>query len=434
MPELSFEDILLCDASRIDPSLSTGLWWCQSAEDVLAVGYNAVSLSMTGRWEDVQYCAEWLSTFPYIFVASPDRELLEKVKTHVRCVPILSPRDGAFGGYPSVLALRTACGPAKVEELLYGARVEPRQGLLNLADVRPRDDRNTPRTLTGFGPLDRATGGFRDGELSVWTGKRGEGKSTFLGQVLLESIDQGHKVCAYSGELPSAQFKSWVQVQAAGPDFLQDWRDPETGETLWTAQPGAARFIDAWWDGKFYLIDIGSKDAHDENYILDSFEYAHRALGCDVFLVDNIMTARLTGDRDYYRSQSLFAARLTQFAKGSASHVHLVAHPRKTDGRAITDGDEVSGTGDIVNLADLAFSISRLSDEDAEKNGFSSSVRILKNRGRGVQKIVGMNFDPASRRFYPVNGNPGKRYGWAYLGKQTTLEELGAEPVPFEEN
>lgn len=47
------------------------------------------------------------------------------------------------------------------------------------------------KVLYGIPNLDRATGGAVMGELSVWTGKRGEGKSTLLDQFLLEAIDQG---------------------------------------------------------------------------------------------------------------------------------------------------------------------------------------------------------------------------------------------------
>ena len=91
MGRLCFNDVLLCEPRMIDPSMSTGLWWCQSPEDVQAVGVNAVCLSVTRRWEDVKNCGDWLSQFPFVFVASPDRELVEQVRRHVRGLPVLSP-------------------------------------------------------------------------------------------------------------------------------------------------------------------------------------------------------------------------------------------------------------------------------------------------------------------------------------------------------
>ena len=435
MGRLCFNDVLLCEPRMIDPSMSTGLWWCQSPEDVQAVGVNAVCLSVTGRWEDVKNCGDWLSQFPFVFVASPDRELVEQVRRHVRGLPVLSPREGAFGGYPSITAFLEAHLPSEINGLLYGAVMEPSYGLLELARVSVLDEREVPRTLSGLPVLDKLTGGFRSGELSVWTGKRGEGKSTLLSQILLEAIDQGHKGCAYSGELPAGQFKAWALVQAVGPGHLDLFQDPEVGEQISCAQPMAARRVDEWWAGRYYLNDIRDGSAHDEDRILDEFTYANRVLGCDVFLVDNIMTTRLSGDRDFYRAQSMFTQRLTRFAKAQGVHVHLVAHPRKTQqGKPVTDGDDISGSGDIANLADNVFSVRRLSDEEAENEGCSSLVYVMKVRNRGKRGKVGLEFDSDSCRFYPPGKGPSKAYGWERMGEQTTLVDLGDAPVPFEES
>ena len=92
------------------------------------------------------------------------------------------------------------------------------QGVLDLAEVKLDQSLDARRVLSGFRALDAGIGGFSAGELSVWTGKRGAGKSTLLSQLLLEAVNQGHRVCAYSGELPARQFKLVMLQQAAGPD------------------------------------------------------------------------------------------------------------------------------------------------------------------------------------------------------------------------
>lgn len=435
MANLSFEDVLLCDPNLIDPTLSTGLWWCQSAEDAMAVGLNAVCMSVSGRWEDVRFCGEWLRQFPYIFVASPNRSLVENVRQHVPSMPVLFPRDGAFGAYASVRALKEACGPAAVQRLMFGAQEEPVAGLLDLAEVRTVDDADIPRTLSGLPNLDRLTGGFRAGEMSLWTGRRGEGKSTLLSQILLEAIDQGHKVCAYSGELRAQMFKSWTMIQAAGPKALQSKRDKETGRSFYQATDVATSMINDWWRRKFFLCDIGAASAHDEDRILDLFEYAYRVYGCDVFLIDNVMTARLNGDRDYYRAQSLFGQRLARFVKTHEAHIHLVAHPKKTDGRAVDDSDSVSGTGDLPNLADNVFSVARIKENDADYGNAEAAILILKNRFVGKMERLGFHFHAVSRRFYPINGTPEKSYGWEFTGEQIGFADVSgdADDLPFKD-
>ena len=80
------------------------------------------------------------------------------------------------------------------------------------------------------------------------------------------------------------------------------------------------------------------------------------------------MSARFgaSNDGDFYRGQSNFVGRLVEFAKREEVHVHLVAHPRKNDGKAMLDADEVGGSGDITNRAYNVFSLQRLTDQEAE--------------------------------------------------------------------
>lgn len=427
----TFEDILLCNPSFMDASQGSVLWWCENAEDIAAWPVNSVCLAGLGKWENVQYCKDWICGYRCVLAASPDRSFVDKVRQHVPWLPILSPNPRAFGGYRSVAELAEACGTADLERrLMYGANIEPSGGLLNLADVKRRELRDIPRTLSGFPSLDRALGGFRDGELTVWTGKRGEGKSSVLGQILIESVDQGRKVCAYSGELDAARFKSWILTQAAGPDMLERRQDRQTGADFYSVPAPVTALIDEWWNRKFYLYDLGISSAHDEDSILNEFEYAHRCLSCDVFLVDNIMTARLKADRDYYRAQSMFTRRLAEFCKATKSHVHLVAHPRKVErGKVVDDNDEVGGSADITNLSDNVISVRRLPEPG--EDGRDTELSVLKAREHGVRGKVGLCFDPPSRRFYAPYSTPNKKYGWAHMRQQEFSE--CTDKTPFDE-
>ena len=107
------------------------------------------------------------------------------------------------------------------------------QGLLNLADVDCERKLNADRVLSGFRQLYAGIGGFSPGDLSVWTGKRGEGKSTLLGQMMLEAINQGHRVCVYSGEFPKHRFKLTLMQQAAGGRHVVKREDERTGHVFY---------------------------------------------------------------------------------------------------------------------------------------------------------------------------------------------------------
>lgn len=80
------------------------------------------------RWEDVQRCQDWIAGFQCLFVASPDRSLVDQVRRHVTWMPVLSASAKAFRGYPSVTALVEGCGPAVLDRLMYGFQVEPSNG------------------------------------------------------------------------------------------------------------------------------------------------------------------------------------------------------------------------------------------------------------------------------------------------------------------
>lgn len=424
-----FDEILLCYPEFMDAKQGGILWWCETAEDVAAWPINSVCKSITGKWEDIKLCKNWICTYKSVFVPSKNREFIDKVRQHVPWIQVLSPAQGVFGEYKSLSELKSAFSDLELErKLLYGAITEPSSGLLNLADVKRRDLKNIPRTLSGFTKVDRALGGFRDGELTVWTGKRGEGKSTILGQILIESIEQGRKVCAYSGELDASRFKDWIMLQAAGPDVLEYEQDPFTGDMFFFPPTHVEDLIDQWWDRKFYIINLEIASAHNEDSILNEFEYAYRCLGCDVFLTDNIMTAKLRDNRDYYRAQSMFVRRLSEFCKSSKTHVHLIAHPRKgTNNKMVEDNDEVSGTGDITNLADNVVIVRRLAE--SAPDGSDVELKITKAREKGVMGKIGLCYEYTSKRYYEPGTLPNKKYGWNFMGEQKYEEYTG--DIPF---
>ena len=418
----------------LDPEAPRGLWFCDSPLDVSAVQINAVclagSLSGCARWEALDRCRDFFRRFPYLLVVCADEarrgEMVRELRRRVD-IPILVSESKSFLGCESVWQLRDAHGLKAVDRILLNTYELPAYGLLNLKDVETPDLLRLPKVTSGFPELDRATGGFFLGDLSVWTGERGRGKSTLLGQLLLEAIDQGSTVCAYSGELPAWRFKYWTMLQAAGPGRLVLQTDKASGRQVPAVPPAVAGLIDAWWDKRFFLDDLEAEGAHDEEKILRNFEYAVRRYGASVFLVDNIMTARFHTNReaDYYRAQANFVARLKAFAKRHSAHVHVVAHPRKLD-RSRTrkpDADDVGGSGDVTNLADNVFALA-----DGPQKAPDGTVEtvpgliILKNRAFGDRAAVPLGFERRSKRFYPYRGgNPDKRYGWELAGRQITL-------------
>lgn len=318
-------------------------------------------------------------------------------------------------------------GKTAVLEAYLTAREVPPYGLIQLADVEPMDMAKMPKALSGIKELDKAIGGFLFGDLSVWTGRRGEGKSTLLSQICAESVDAGIRVCIYSGELRADRFQHWFHLQIAGSDYIKSFLD-SSGKTINYVPKPTAYQIREWYRGRVWIYDNTISESGEEDSIINAFELAAKRYGCQVFLVDNLMTARYAfkSENGYYRAQSEFVGRLVEFANRYNVHVHLVAHPRKNDGGL--KNDDVAGTADITNRASNVFSLERVDVEDQGRVGCDAVLSVLKNRWYGAGAKIGLDFDEVSRRYYvPSVGNK-KVFGWVPV--QARLRPI-EEDSPF---
>lgn len=429
----------------IDPKAPQGLWFCANVLEVSDISLNAVCLP-SQDWDDVVKCRAFLSVFPYIVIATPNaiarQELAENLRPRLPAMCIYVTTDVGWRGCKTTTEFIETHGRSEILDVLNGAEELPAFGLLDLSKVQRRDMSKVPRTLSRFPRLDTGIGGFFAGELSVWTGKRGSGKSTILSQMLLEAIDQGHTVCAYSGELPKEQFREWAYLQAAGPGHVVYQKDPLTGKRLASADALAERYITEWLQERFWLFDLECNTRHDPAAILSQFEYAHMRYGADVFLVDNIMSVELDGHReqDFYRLQSKFTQMLVTFSKRRRVHTHLVVHPRKSsdaDPGKVTS-DDVGGSGDITNRADNVFFLTMHSASSTGADGGKyvqkPLLKILKNRDFGARGEIWLDFDKKSRRYFQDRTcNAERPYGWDPSANQLLLQNSIPTPAPDEE-
>ncbi|MGM9613122.1 MAG: hypothetical protein ACI3XZ_06405, partial [Butyricicoccus sp.] len=243
-----------------------------------------------------------------------------------------------------------------------------------------------------------------------------------------EAIEQGFKVCAYSGEIPADRFKYGVCLQAADSLHVCERVDVETGRTVQYVPHVHLDKINRWMDGCFWLYDNRVAEADEAESVLKVFEQAYRRYDCRVFLVDNLMTVRACKrESDFYQAQADFTIKLRKFAERFGVCVHLVVHPRKTGGKAVSDNDEVGGLSTITNIACAVFSMRRLNEEEAQENGCDSVISCIKNRMYGQLGDVPLHFIAKSKRFVQRGGME-KPFSWNTDYAQT-LEKL--EDPPF---
>lgn len=375
----------------------------------------------------IENCWEWLDKFNKVIIwgdnDDPGRQMARSIILKIgewKCFVVDTPHQDA-----NVSLARE--GKEKTVDYVRNAKPIPVTGLINLADVVPIDLTNVERACSGIAGIAKSIGDFLMGELSIWTGKNGQGKSTFLGQMLIEAVNEGKAVCAYSGELRADRFQYWINLQAAGPKNIEYFFDRVKDKKVGFLQKDISNKIKEWYRGKFWLYDNNmNSENSEETGIIKLFTYAARKYDCKVFLVDNLMTSKFDSGKsesDYYRAQSNFVGELIHFAKTYNVHVHLVAHPKKTKGKL--EKEDVSGTGDITNRADNVFSVERVADPSL---GCDTIVSILKNRSEGVQnEEIGLTFDPDSKRFWQPSNAHGfsKKYGWEEIEeRKKEIQEL----------
>lgn len=402
---------------------------------------NAVCLGSGVEWDCVTKCQPFFQLFEYVVIVTPNGIARDRLaaELHPRlpacCIYVVE--DSGFKGCKTMREYIESHGIYELPSILAGAVELPTYGILDISTVETRDLTKVPRTLSGFDRLDKSIGGFFAGELSVWTGKRGAGKSTILSQLLLCAIDQGHTVCAYSGELDKAQFREWAYLQAAGPENIGYRDDPLTGKRLPTVNPQADELISEWLRERFWLFDLEKNTRHDPEAILSQFAYAKMRYGADVFLVDNIMSVDFDykRDADFNRIQSQFTQSLAAFAKRQHVHVHLVVHPRKSSSGKAGDvtADDVHGSGDITNRADNVFFLTTHAAPDAKGGPEEKPMLVtLKNRDFGSKINQWLDFDKKSRRFFQDRGDPNKPMGWDMAARQLEITELpDGQAMPF---
>lgn len=233
----------------------------------------------------------------------------------------------------------------------------------------------------------------------------GNGKSTLCGLLLLNAIEQGYSVCAYSGELSNSKFLEWIMLQCAGSPWITLKYDPIKRKQVPVVFPPAAERIKNWYRGKFYLFDsIEDSNENIADSILHVFTSVARRKGCKLFLVDNLMTALLDAGDDENRAQGKFVGALKRFAVRYGVHVLIVAHPRKTKSGEPIRKDDVGGNKMITNLASNAVVVER------------PDLRIIKARDGGLNRRVECCYCGDSRRIYQASVGDKYKYSWDRTG------------------
>lgn len=399
---------------------------------------NAVSVPTGAKgftW--VPYCYDWVCRFDEIVVfgdfENGHMTLLQELKQRFPN-KIKHVREEDYKGCKDANELLQKHGRENVQLAVESAEFEPINCVVELADVETVDIYKLKKLDSTINECNRLLyGGIPFGGVVLITGKPGEGKSTLASQMVARAIETGHRVFAYSGELPNYLFKSWIDFQIAGPQHIIETTN-RFGDVSRKISNQNQKLIDSWYRGKAFLYDNRIVDRDEKEDICSTIQRTVMQYGVDVILIDNLMTAidlDMEKGSDKYEKQSLFVKKLARIALQFNILILLVAHKRKNNFSTV-ETDEISGAGDISNLATLVIGYSK----DPELSNTYRRMTVPKNRlfGRVTTGGPGNGFlvmyDERSKRIYGEADDLNLEYGWI---NQDGFVGADEDSIPFKE-
>ena len=182
--------------------------------------------------------------------------------------------------------------------------------------------------------------GLRPGEVSIWAGINGHGKSQMLGQVLAWLAREKKVLIASMEMTPEATGARIIRQITGASNPTEQYID---------------RAID-YLDDKVVIYDHVDTVSYDKIYRL--IRYSVEQLGIKHVMIDSLAMCGIATDDS--NGQKNFVLELENIAKNYQIHIHLVHHMRKKESEtSVPDKFDVKGAGELVDLVDNLFIVFR---------------------------------------------------------------------------
>ena len=387
----------------------------------LPFGAQAVSKEVqddTGRrhkWIEEQM--SWLEGFKTVYLAGDMDETGRKAWGPV--ISRLGDWRVSLVNWPDGHKDADECLMFGVEKRAIDQAIRKAHGIEPEQLVRPEDVRD--RILDLYFPEDRQVEQgdllpwtfpeefrFRPGELTVWQGYTGSGKTQVLNNLLVNwATKLNRRFCVASLEVDAADTFWYMARIWAGK------RRPD-GDAEFNRQ---MEFLTEYASAYYH---VGAAPLED---VLKIFEYEIRRRGAWHLVLDSLM--RVDGVKsDDYDAQKAVCDKCIELARRYQVHVHLVCHSKKPDQRHPVEKCwpskyDISGSAALANLPhnivcvwrnkgkENALNEAGYMPDDEEKRNFvaqwvnreDSLLIVQKNRKSGGEGEKRLWFDPASCRF-----------------------------------
>ena len=185
---------------------------------------------------------------------------------------------------------------------------------------------------------------FRPGEVTLYAGSNGGGKSLITGQIALGLIKQKQKICIQSFEMKPKRTLYRMLRQFAGeniefPKFVS--KEKYLGKLL-------DRFHQFAGD-RMWLYD--QQGTVTTQQVIAVTRYCAMELGVTHVFIDSLM--KCVPGEDDYNAQKMFVDEITAVARDHNIHIHLIHHIRKLQNEELQPNkNDIKGTGAIADQVD----------------------------------------------------------------------------------
>uniref|UniRef100_A0A8C5R2T6 Twinkle mtDNA helicase n=1 Tax=Leptobrachium leishanense TaxID=445787 RepID=A0A8C5R2T6_9ANUR len=234
-----------------------------------------------------------------------------------------------------------------------------------------------------FPELNKLLKGHRKGELTVFTGPTGSGKTTFISEYALDLCTQGVSTLWGSFEINNIRLAKMMLTQFAVLRLEEQLEK-----------------YDEWAD-KFENLPLYFMTFHGQQNIklvLDTMQHAVYMYDINHVIIDNLqfMMGQENLFTDKFALQDYMVGAFRKFSTDNNCHVTLVIHPRKEDDDKELQTSSIFGSAKASQEAD---NVLILQDRKLASGPGKRHLQLAKNRFDGDVGMFAMEFNKSTLTF-----------------------------------
>lgn len=188
---------------------------------------------------------------------------------------------------------------------------------------------------------------FRKGEVTIWAGQNGHGKSQVTDQVKLSLLGQDQKVGNASFEMkPVTNLRRMARMFFQTNPFDASYNNEDGMQAI----DGLFDEFCDWTDQRLWMFNQTGSTSGAK--VRGFVRYCAKELKLDHIFIDNL--AKCVRDEDDYNEQKAFISEMCAIAHDYKVHIHVVHHLKKPSGGegSKPDKTDIKGSGSIADQPD----------------------------------------------------------------------------------